>query len=58
MYEILTALPVISKAFLISSVSSIPVTLMPVNGSFPYANHGKLQSKFKATQQDIPKRTS
>ncbi|KYN30870.1 hypothetical protein ALC56_14682, partial [Trachymyrmex septentrionalis] len=32
----LMAIPVISRAFLISSVSSMPVTLMPVNGSFPY----------------------
>ncbi|KYM88559.1 hypothetical protein ALC53_03042 [Atta colombica] len=32
----LIVIPVISRAFLISSVSSIPVTLMPVNGSFPY----------------------
>lgn len=37
MYNII--IPVISRAFLISSVSWIPVTLMPVNGSFPYGDN-------------------
>jgi len=36
LYKTGNIIPVISRAFLISSVSSIPVTLIPVNGSFPY----------------------
>lgn len=37
--KIIIIIPVISRAFLISSVSSIPVTLIPVNGSFPCTNN-------------------